>query len=106
MSPLTPRLSLSYPNTKLDARLFNLGRSTCKHSFDKESILEYLKTGPKQCPSTGCGARLTISDLEKDEGLARRVKAYEKRQARQDEEAEDNGDVQGLPAIEDEMGTL
>lgn len=57
-------------------------RSTkCPHAFSGDAIKEIIQreNGQTPCPVAGCSARLTLSSVEPDENLARRVAAHVKR---------------------------
>jgi E3 SUMO-protein ligase NSE2 len=51
--------------------------------------MEYLRTGPKKCPATGCNVKLTLSNVIENPTLAKQAKAYLKRQARREAEDEE-----------------
>lgn len=95
-------------------------RSTvCPHAFSGDAIKELLKQnhGSIDCPQSGCHKRLTMSTMKPDEGLARRVAAYNRRvkegrtqtgtQAKtyqrmdldSDDESEEEGEPQEGPAL-------
>lgn len=69
-------------------RLFGF-RTICQHSFSAEAIRQVL--GPnrftkKKCPVSGCNQMICLNDLKLDKELERRVKAYQRRAQRREEE--------------------
>jgi len=61
----------------------------CHHSFSGDTIREFLKNGPKNCPAAGCNKKLTLRDLKEDKQLAKRVKdAVRREQMRAEEESD------------------
>ncbi|KUI52998.1 E3 SUMO-protein ligase NSE2 [Cytospora mali] len=75
----------------------------CKHTFEKSSIVEYIK-GPNRrghtakCPIPGCHVdAMTLKDLYLDEAMLRRMKraaqAEREEQERSSEQEEDDDDV-------------
>ena len=67
-------------------------RGPCKHSFSKESILDYLRNSTKKCPAAGCNRMLRAGDLVEDADLAKRAKEAARREARRREQADDIAD--------------
>ncbi|KAJ7935533.1 hypothetical protein B0H13DRAFT_2246735 [Mycena leptocephala] len=61
-----------------------LTSSVCKHSFSGDAIKEFFKNkrGLQKCPASGCSKMYTLADCQPDPDLARKVKVFEKRQAR------------------------
>ncbi|KAM0788874.1 hypothetical protein ACM66B_002958 [Microbotryomycetes sp. NB124-2] len=51
----------------------------CPHSFSGAAIRDYLKRGSQACPVAGCDKFLSLTDIEQDKGLDRRVKAHQQR---------------------------
>ncbi|GAA5861246.1 hypothetical protein JCM3774_002240 [Rhodotorula dairenensis] len=56
--------------------------TVCPHAFSGRSIAELIQReqGRTRCPVAGCSQVLTMSNIERDEQLARRVAAHVKRQ--------------------------
>lgn len=79
----------------------------CPHSFESEAILSMISTssqreasGPRgerfvQCPVPGCSQRLTRTDLHTDAVLLRKIKRIQRAKELADEDAEEEGRVQG-----------
>ncbi|KAJ7134449.1 hypothetical protein C8R44DRAFT_977037 [Mycena epipterygia] len=67
-----------------------LTSSVCKHSFSGAAIKEMFKVnrGALKCPASGCSKSFTLADCKPDPELARKVKAYERRQARAQEDSD------------------
>ncbi|KAJ6557375.1 hypothetical protein DFH09DRAFT_1262322 [Mycena vulgaris] len=61
-----------------------LTSSVCKHSFSGAAIKDMFKNnrGSQKCPAAGCSKSFTLADCKPDPELARKVKAFERRQAR------------------------
>jgi hypothetical protein len=51
--------------------------------------LEYLQSGPKKCPATGCDERITLTGIVENPALAKQAKAHRKREARREAEDEE-----------------
>ncbi|KAK4055604.1 hypothetical protein OIV83_000150 [Microbotryomycetes sp. JL201] len=51
----------------------------CPHSFSGHAIREVLRHGPQACPVAACDKVLTLSDIEQDKALSRRVQAHLRR---------------------------
>ncbi|KAI0378974.1 zinc-finger of the MIZ type in Nse subunit-domain-containing protein [Hypomontagnella monticulosa] len=74
----------------------------CKHTFEKASIVEFLRDKPgrrARCPQTGCGREITISDFHPDPVMLRRIKRVQRESMADDEDDEedvvdDEGDSQ------------
>lgn len=76
----------------------------CKHTFERDAIIEYLRGGPpatrnlpKKCPQTGCEVEFTAADLVPDTVTRRRIQhAAQVEKRRQDAAAtsdiEDDGE--------------
>lgn len=67
---------------------------TCGHSFSEQAIRAFLKDShgaAKKCPASGCNQMITMSDLEHNTNLEKKVKLAERR-ARQQEESDDDDD--------------
>jgi SUMO ligase MMS21 Smc5/6 complex component len=79
-NPLTSYV-LGFPSLLLSELGF---RSVCKHSFSGDAIKEFFKNkrGLQKCPASGCSKMYTLADCQPDPDLARKVKVFEKRQAR------------------------
>lgn len=41
--------------------------------------MDYLRRGAKECPMPGCGQVVSVSGLQKNEGLEARVRAAQRR---------------------------
>ncbi|KAJ7505425.1 hypothetical protein B0H11DRAFT_1796168 [Mycena galericulata] len=67
-----------------------LTSSVCKHSFSGDAIREMFKNqrGALKCPASGCSKSFTLADCKPDPELARKVKAYERRQARRQDDSD------------------
>ncbi|KAJ7095970.1 hypothetical protein B0H15DRAFT_946513 [Mycena belliarum] len=67
-----------------------LTSSVCKHSFSGDAIREMFanKRGPQKCPAAGCSKSFTLADCKPNPDLARKVKAFERRQARVQEDSD------------------
>ena len=64
-------------------------RDICQHSFSAAAIKQML--GPnrftkKKCPASGCNQMICLNDLKPNKELERRVKAYQRREQRREEE--------------------
>lgn len=57
-------------------------RTVCPHAFSGRAIKELIEQdrGRTPCPVAGCSHHLTLSTIQRDEHLARRVAAHVKRQ--------------------------
>ncbi|KAJ6584851.1 hypothetical protein B0H19DRAFT_1015595 [Mycena capillaripes] len=68
--------------------------SVCKHSFSGEAIRDFFKNarGSQKCPASGCSKKFTLADCKPNPELARKVKAYEKRQARANRQQDDDAE--------------
>ncbi|KAG6877751.1 hypothetical protein C0993_004254 [Termitomyces sp. T159_Od127] len=65
----------------------------CKHSFSKAAILQSFRGNEAiKCPASGCTKTFTRANLKPDKGLAKRVKAYERRARR----AAENDDAEEI----------
>ncbi|KAK0244388.1 zinc-finger of the MIZ type in Nse subunit-domain-containing protein [Armillaria nabsnona] len=62
----------------------------CNHSFSKAAIQEMFRNerNAKKCPASGCRASFKLSDCVLNKDLARKIKAYERRRKRAEEEIE------------------
>ncbi|KAH9080421.1 hypothetical protein EDB83DRAFT_981269 [Lactarius deliciosus] len=63
--------------------------SICQHSFSAQAIRQML--GPnrftkKKCPASGCNQMICLNDLETNKELERKVKAYQRRAQRREED--------------------
>ncbi|KAH9065321.1 hypothetical protein EDB87DRAFT_1555887 [Lactarius vividus] len=63
--------------------------SICQHSFSAQAIRQML--GPnrftkKKCPASGCNQMICLNDLEPNKELERKVKAYQRRAQRREED--------------------
>ncbi|KAH9969715.1 hypothetical protein BC827DRAFT_1162230 [Russula dissimulans] len=63
--------------------------TVCQHSFSAAAIRQML--GPnrftkKKCPASGCNQMICLNDLKPNKELERRVKAYQRRAKRREEE--------------------
>ncbi|KAG8908421.1 hypothetical protein FRB99_006626 [Tulasnella sp. 403] len=71
----------------------------CNHSFSRTAIIEFIHQakGRVSCPAAGCNKKLALSDFYRDEDLARRAKAADRRkrnrEAERDNDAEEIDDV-------------
>ncbi|KAJ7784682.1 hypothetical protein B0H16DRAFT_1402744 [Mycena metata] len=68
-----------------------LTSSVCKHSFSGEALKDYFKSArgvPKPCPTSGCSKKFTLADCHPNPDLARKIKAYERRQKRAQEDSD------------------
>ncbi|KAJ6512173.1 hypothetical protein C8R47DRAFT_1034185 [Mycena vitilis] len=68
--------------------------SVCNHSFSGDAIKDYFKNarGQQKCPASGCSKKFLLSDCKPNPELARKIKAWDKRQKRaqaQDSDAEE-----------------
>lgn len=68
------KVSLKDP-ISLDVFLNPVISTACKHTFEKDHILQYMRSGNTQCPITGCNAQVNNSVLEPDNIMKWRVKA-------------------------------
>lgn len=75
-------------------------RSTCKHSFSKASMQEYLRAGQKKCPHLGCNQMLAMKDLHPDPELEKKIKAFQRREQRREADESDREDVDDDDVIE------
>lgn len=81
-------LDLSLPGVSADCRISTLAhrrrrnRTICPHAFSGRAIKELIQQGEGRvhCPVAGCSQTLTLSTIQRDEHLARRVAAHVKRQ--------------------------
>lgn len=68
----------------------NPNRSVCKHSFSGEAIRASFagkgRGATISCPAAGCRQKITLEMCRPNPQLAKRVKAYERRIARQEEQ--------------------
>jgi E3 SUMO-protein ligase NSE2 len=68
----------------------------CNHSFSSAAILELLRSAAHKqtkCPAAGCNKIIRLGDLKKDEDLEKKVKIFERRQRRaQEEEMQEEAD--------------
>ncbi|KAJ7696060.1 hypothetical protein B0H17DRAFT_1008113 [Mycena rosella] len=64
--------------------------SVCKHSFSGAAIQDMFKNtrGSLKCPAAGCSKSFTLADCKPNPDLARKVKAHERRQARQQQDSD------------------
>ncbi|EJC98022.1 uncharacterized protein FOMMEDRAFT_129976, partial [Fomitiporia mediterranea MF3/22] len=63
----------------------------CKHSFSKDSIVEYYSSNrslKKKCPAAGCSELQGLSDFVPNLDLERKVKAHVRREQRRQAEAD------------------
>ncbi|KAJ7758503.1 hypothetical protein DFH07DRAFT_818367 [Mycena maculata] len=67
-----------------------LTSTVCQHSFSGDAIREMFKKtrGALKCPAAGCSKSFTLGDCKPNPELARKVKAYERRQARAQEDSD------------------
>lgn len=64
-------------------------RTVCGHSYSGEAIRASFRGGrPIPCPAAGCRKQITLALLKPNNDLAKRVKAYERRLARQDDDSD------------------
>ncbi|KAI1656358.1 zinc-finger of the MIZ type in Nse subunit-domain-containing protein [Daldinia decipiens] len=66
----------------------------CKHTFEKDSIIQFLQTqrGRARCPQTGCNKEVSVSDFHPDPVMLRRIKrqlASQRASMADDDEDED-----------------
>ena len=81
-------LDLSLPGACADACISTLAHlrrrnsTVCPHAFSGRAIKELIQQGEGRvhCPVAGCSQTLTLSTIQRDEHLARRVAAHVKRQ--------------------------
>ncbi|KAI2617774.1 zinc-finger of the MIZ type in Nse subunit-domain-containing protein [Hypoxylon sp. NC1633] len=70
----------------------------CKHTFEKDPIFQFLRANHghlrARCPQTGCSKELSISDLEPDPVMLRKIKRRlaEQRAIMEEDEDEDEED--------------
>ncbi|KAG6896457.1 hypothetical protein C0992_008180 [Termitomyces sp. T32_za158] len=65
----------------------------CKHSFSRAAIFQSFRGNEAiKCPASGCTKAFTRANLKPDKGLAKRVKAYERRARR----AAENDDAEEI----------
>lgn len=73
-----------------------LTASGCKHSYSAEAIRASFqgkgRNAAISCPAAGCRSKITVEMLKPDPQLAKRVKAYERRIARQEEQVQSDVD--------------
>ncbi|KAJ7147531.1 hypothetical protein C8R43DRAFT_535232 [Mycena crocata] len=67
-----------------------LTSSVCKHSFSSVAIKDMFKNkhGAQKCPASGCSKSFTLADCKPDPDLARKVKAFKRRQLRTQEDSD------------------
>lgn len=65
--------------------------SVCHHSFSAEAIKAMFMGGhgAKKCPAAGCTKAFSLSDCKPNKDLVKKVKAFERRQKRREEEMDD-----------------
>ncbi|CAK7267646.1 hypothetical protein SEPCBS57363_002692 [Sporothrix epigloea] len=81
----------------------------CKHTFERDAIIEYLRGGPpatrnlpKKCPQTGCEVEYTAADLVPDTVTRRRIQhAAQVEKRRQDAAATSDIDDDGEEDAQD-----
>ncbi|KAI1387965.1 zinc-finger of the MIZ type in Nse subunit-domain-containing protein [Hypoxylon trugodes] len=65
----------------------------CKHTFEKESIVQFLRTKPggkARCPQTGCNKEVSMANFQPDPVMLRRIKRQQVAQrAGMDDDDED-----------------
>lgn len=89
LTPLVdPRTSWAYPLPSYHRAELRF-RSVCQHTFSAAAIGQVL--GPnrftkKKCPASGCNQMICLNDLKPNKELERRVKAYQRRAQRREEE--------------------
>ncbi|KAI0056566.1 hypothetical protein BV25DRAFT_1565135 [Artomyces pyxidatus] len=63
----------------------------CGHSFSAEAITQMLgpnRATKKTCPAAGCNRMICLNDCKPDKDLERKVKAYDRRARRREDEME------------------
>ncbi|KAJ7043978.1 hypothetical protein C8F04DRAFT_1027764 [Mycena alexandri] len=67
-----------------------LTSSVCKHSFSGDALREYFKSarGALKCPTSGCSKKFTLAECQPNPDLIRKIKAYERRQKRAQEDSD------------------
>ncbi|KAI1326785.1 hypothetical protein F5Y16DRAFT_374026 [Xylariaceae sp. FL0255] len=68
---------------------------TCKHTFEKSAIVDYLRTqsgGRGTCPVPGCNEQVTIQDFADDPVMIRKIKREQQAQEARDDEDEEQDD--------------
>lgn len=71
--------------------------SACRHSFSKEGLDDYLRSGPRQCPASGCNTIIRKELCQPDKTLQKRIQRLVEYQRRQEakeqaEEESESGD--------------
>lgn len=64
-------------------------RNVCGHSFSEAAIRESFRSargGSIKCPASGCTRSFTLANCKPDKELAKKVKAWERRARRQEED--------------------
>ncbi|KAH9179339.1 hypothetical protein EDB89DRAFT_796281 [Lactarius sanguifluus] len=88
VDPQTSWDHLAMPSIIWSLNIFP-SRSICQHSFSAQAIRQML--GPnrftkKKCPASGCNQMICLNDLESNKELERKVKAYQRRAQRREED--------------------
>ncbi|TFK73570.1 hypothetical protein BDN72DRAFT_868984 [Pluteus cervinus] len=67
-----------------------LTSSVCGHSFSAEAIRQVFRSGHpvKKCPASGCNKSFSLSDCRPDKDLAKKVKAWQRRAQRMEEDTD------------------
>ncbi|OTA98639.1 hypothetical protein M426DRAFT_325797 [Hypoxylon sp. CI-4A] len=82
--------------------------SKCKHTFEKASIVQFLRGQPGQrarCPQTGCNKEVSIDDFRPDPVMFRRIKRQQQasQHANDDDEDDDDDEDNGDEDVDEDM---
>ncbi|KAI1472632.1 zinc-finger of the MIZ type in Nse subunit-domain-containing protein [Daldinia caldariorum] len=75
----------------------------CRHTFEKDSIIQFLGNRRARCPQAGCNKEVTISDFHPDPVMLRNIKrqlASQRPNMADDDEDEDEDEDEGEQDID------